>query len=269
MSSPLFHRFSFRAFGVEFEVKTNAPELLERLKRHFPPGFSNGKGRASVAYTLTDFRRRTGRYEIRDDEGEIARSTRLEDVLKSFESRLGIRIAEMAPRRVFVHAGVVARKDRVILLPGRSFTGKTTLVRELIRSGADYYSDEYAVLDSRGNVHPFPRALEIRASGSFNQRKVKPEVYGARIGQEPLPVGLVVLSSFDPESRWKPRKLSPGRAALALLLNTIPARRTPHNALQVIERVVSSATSVSSKRGEASETASAILQYFDDLHADN
>jgi len=206
---------------------------------------------------------------MRDDEGPIARSTRLGVVLDAFESALRIRIAEIAPRRVFVHAGVVGRRNHAIILPGRSYTGKTTLVRELIRSGADYYSDEYAVLDPGGRVHPFLRPLEIRFPGGVRQRKVDPQVYGARIGSKPLPVGLIVFSAFDPESRWRPRKLSPGRGALAVLLNTVPARRKPRNALEVIQRLVSSATIVTSKRGEASETAAAILKYFDDLYADN
>jgi hypothetical protein len=33
-------------------------------------------------------------------------------------------------------------------------------VAELVRAGATYYSDEFAVLDSRGRVHPFPRPSE-------------------------------------------------------------------------------------------------------------
>ena len=60
--------------------------------------------------------------------------------------------------RVFVHAGVVGWKGHAIVIPGRSRSGKTTLVAELVKAGAEYYSDEFAVLDAEGRVHPFPEA---------------------------------------------------------------------------------------------------------------
>ena len=64
---------------------------------------------------------------------------------------------------MFVHAGVVAVDGRALLLPGGSFTGKTTLVAALLRAGAQYGSDEYAVLDEAGLVLPaYPRPLSIR-----------------------------------------------------------------------------------------------------------
>ena len=66
-----------------------------------------------------------------------------------------VHVANYAPDRVFVHAGVVAWRGRALVLPGTSFAGKTTLVAELVRAGAIYYSDEYAVLDEQGRVHPY------------------------------------------------------------------------------------------------------------------
>ena len=38
-------------------------------------------------------------------------------------------------------------RGRAIVIPGRTFSGKSTLVAELVRAGATYYSDEYAVED--------------------------------------------------------------------------------------------------------------------------
>ena len=64
-----------------------------------------------------------------------------------------------------MHAGVVGWNGRALLLPGRTLSGKTTLVAELLRAGATYYSDELAVLDARGRVHPFPKPLAIREKG--------------------------------------------------------------------------------------------------------
>jgi hypothetical protein len=116
-------------------------------------------------------------------------------VLDAFESALRIRIAEMAPRRVFVHAGVVGRRNLAIILTGKSYTGKTTLVRELIRSGADYYSDEYAVLDAGGKVHPFLRPLEIRSlEASVKGRSIHKSIY-ASDWQQATARWLIVISA--------------------------------------------------------------------------
>ena len=51
-------------------------------------------------------------------------------------------------------AGVVGWENRAIVMPGASFAGKTTLVRAWLEAGATYYSDEFAVLDRAGRVHP-------------------------------------------------------------------------------------------------------------------
>src|SRR5882672_7568667 len=91
----------------------------------------------------------------------IARSRKFDEVLDAFESHVQLTVAEHAPRRVFVHAGVVGWNGRAILIPGLSHSGKTTLVHQLVRAGATYYSDEYEVVDARELVHPSPRPIAI------------------------------------------------------------------------------------------------------------
>ena len=71
-------------------------------------------------------------------------------------------MAEFARRRVFLHAGAVAWNGLGIVIPGGTMSGKTSLVRELLQAGALYYSDEYAVLDDLGRLHPYPQPLGVR-----------------------------------------------------------------------------------------------------------
>src|SRR5260370_40630879 len=92
-----------------------------------------------------------------------------------------------------------------------SHRGKTTTVDRLIRAGATCYSDEYAVLDERGRVHPYPRALGMRSPNSFESKKVRAEDIGAAVGSKPLRVGLVVSTNFKDGARWRPRPLSRGK----------------------------------------------------------
>jgi hypothetical protein len=194
----------------------------------------------------------------------IARSRRSRALLDRFESDLQLHVAERAPRHVFVHAGVVGWRGRAILLPGRSGAGKTMLVAELIRAGATYYSDEYAILDGRGRVRPFARPLAVRAEGSVRRRR-PPGAFGARTGTRALPVALVVVSRYRPGARWRLRRLSPGEGALALMAHTVPARRDPARVLAALQAVAVRAPVFRGVRGEAREAARALLVRLDAL----
>ena len=62
-----------------------------------------------------------------------------------------------------IHAGVVASKERGIIIVADSFLGKTTLVMALMRRGFRFLSDETAAIGRMdGRVYPFPRSLRIR-----------------------------------------------------------------------------------------------------------
>ena len=95
----------------------------------------------------------------------------LEVALTLLDSQMRLSIAANATDWLFVYAGVVALNDRALLVPGQTFTGKTMLVQALVQAGATYYSDEYAVLDDAGRVHPYPRPLSIRSSDGSPARQ--------------------------------------------------------------------------------------------------
>jgi serine kinase of HPr protein (carbohydrate metabolism regulator) len=194
------------------------------------------------------------------DHVRLARSKDQDQLFEAFESDLRLFVAELARDRVFVHAGVVGWKHRAIIIPGRSFSGKTTLVAELVKAGATYYSDEYAVLDHRGRVHPFLKPLEIREYGDTRQKKVEVNQLGGQSGTKPLPVSLVVVSRFRAEAKWRPRKLSPGKGILELLANTVSARRNPEQVFATLQQVAAKAPILKGVRGEASDIVKTILE---------
>lgn len=190
----------------------------------------------------------------------IARSPNLEDLWEVLESDLSSSIATTAKNWLFVHAGVVGWQGQAIVIPGQSFSGKTTLVKEFIQAGASYYSDEYAVLDRKGLVHPFPRPLSVRDSSGCVPRRITAEAVGAKIGATPLPVGLIVATHYEQQGRWRPRALSPGRGALVLLANTLAARSRPGQALDTIQGAISDAKTLQSPRGPAAEVVEKVLR---------
>jgi hypothetical protein len=177
-----------------------------------------------------------------------------------FESDLKLHVAAGARRRVFVHAGVVGWRGQAILIPGRSFSGKTTLVAELVRAGATYYSDEYAVLDAQGRVHPYPRPLSVRQNGKRVKRTA--QMLGGKSGTEPLAVGLVIVSRYKPGARWRPRALSAGEGALALIENTVSVQREPETVLETLRRAMPDAPVLKGVHGDARQVVDHIVKNF-------
>ncbi|HST54121.1 MAG TPA: hypothetical protein VLJ61_19090 [Pyrinomonadaceae bacterium] len=262
--------FAFESYGVRVGVRTNDPAALKHLSAHLPPGWKPARaGRVERLYSIfapSDTARARGvrRFNLLyGDAGRLARTQDLSEALEAFESDLQLYVAASARRRLFVHAGVVSWRGRAILLPGRSFAGKSTLVAALVGAGATYYSDEYAVLDRAGRVHPFARPIGLRGGATGRRKKVHVESLEGASGARPLPVGLVVLSEYREGARFRPRRLTEGQGLLALLSNTVSARRRPEEALCVLQRVASGAASYKAARGEAQGAATSILNLLD------
>ena len=194
---------SVLAYGVRIGIRANDPSVAEELAGHLPPDSKYNEysdvGRVySLVFEKDD---RSGRQQnsVYVDGALLARRSTLQAALRIFEADVQLYVAEMAPDRVFVHAGVVGCRGRAILLPGRSFTGKSTLVAELIRAGAEYYSDEYAVLDSAGERASLRTAASYptggssgrdEASGPHLRRACRKSPASCRVGGgEPVSIG--------------------------------------------------------------------------------
>src|SRR6267142_2291412 len=220
-------RLTLSAFGVRAGVRVNVSGLLPRVLPLLPPGWTKSH-RVIVErlYSLVVAQgcERAGMRRLHvlyADTMPVARGAALDQVLAALETDLHRYTAEATSDRTFLHAGVVGWQGRAIVLPGRSFSGKTTLVREMLRLGATYYSDEFAVVDDSGRVHPFARPLRIREEDSYIQTPCPAEKFGAATGVAPLTVGMTVICEYQKGARWQPTPLSQGLGALELLSNSI------------------------------------------------
>jgi hypothetical protein len=258
--------FSLKSYGVRIGIRSNDPAALDRVCQHLPNEWENVSSAVVDRVYSILIGRRGSRANVRrlnllyGDHVRLARSFDLDSLFETFESDLRLFVAELAKHRVFVHAGVVGWKGQAIVIPGRSYSGKSTLVAELVRAGATYYSDEYAVLDSRGRVHPFAKALELREEGEFRQTKITAVELGGHSGTKPLPVGLVLMTQFKSGARWRPRKLTAGKGVLEMLFNTVSARRSPERALATLQRVAAQADVLKGVRGNATEVVPVVLK---------
>ena len=257
---------TFSSYGTRFGLRATDPAVRERLFGLLPPGaVSSPSSLVQHLYSLHvgSDAASTGRrrfHLLYDGIQQIARTHNLEEALSVLGSHLHNQVAVSAQDRLFVHAGVVGWQGCALVIPGRSFSGKTSLTAALVRAGADYFSDEYAVFDSRGFVHPYPKPLSIRDAAGQPLEKRSAESLGGRTAAQPLPIGLILDTAYVPGTRWHPRFLSPGAALLTLLDNTVPARARPRQALEILHQAVSGAEGVRSRRGEADAVAEWMLK---------
>ncbi len=254
------HVLDMVAWGVPFRLVARSGELLERMRMEAPYGSVESRGASSPTRQFAIERTgRVARYRIVADGEKDAHGATLHHVLAKLRARLIVHVAEYAPDLVFVHAGVAAWRDRALVLPGFSQTGKSTLIAELIRAGATYYSDEFALLDCAGKVHPFPRELHLRLPGQSGKRPVPVSDLAGSTGAAPLSAAMVVFTHFQEGAKWHPETLTPGRAVLEALLHTSPVRRAPMRALAALTAMMRGATAWRTARGEAAEAARALL----------
>jgi len=207
-------------------------------------------------YSIVSARRSSLLYA---DAERIAQGGIVDELLDPLESDCRLFVAERARRRIFVHAGALGWRGRAILIPGRSFSGKSSLTAALVRLGARYYSDEYAVLDERGRLHPYPAKLSLRNLDGSPGRRIEVEEMGGRRGRAPIPVGAIIVCRFRAGARFRPRRQTRGQAVLALMANTVPARSRPEMALRTLERAADAATTLRGTRGDADEAARVIV----------
>jgi hypothetical protein len=256
------------SFGVKLRVYSTQRDIIKEIEKRLgiilPTGFYKKISPLQSAHNFSVRRNKTYEYVLFKGRNKIEFGNDREIFLKYLDWQIRLTIAEFAEARVFLHAGVVGWKGEAILVPARSFQGKTTLVKELTKLGAEYYSDEYAVLDEEGFVHPFPKMLSIRGlKDDYRQTDCPVESLGGIKGEKPLPVGMVLITEYERGADWKPQILSEGLGVMEMLSHTIPIRYNPKFSLKVLNKTANRAIIVKTKRGEAKEFALKLLSFFE------
>lgn len=262
----------FTAFGVPVRARANRADLRDRLREVMPPHATPEPDLTTPdAVGLTVELRGAGacpcgehhprRLVVVDGAETVGGGS--DDTLVA-RARAGVKlaVAERAPRHVFVHAGAVVVGGRAIVIPGHSFSGKTTLVRALVERGAGYLSDDYAVVDEAGHVHPFAQRLGMRAPGSPEQREVDPAEIGW-VAAAPVPLGLVVVTRYVAGTHLTPEPLTRAGAVADLMSHAVAGRSAPARVLAYLATAAAGASAYRGVRGEAAPAAEAILAIAD------
>lgn len=244
-------------YGVRVGFRTNHPGALAAIDSISIPGArACDPGESGLAYSLkSDEAAHVHAAYI--GSRRLIQASNLDCVIDFVRSHVRHVIAENSSERLFVHAGVVGWRGSAILLPGRSRAGKSLLVRELIRAGATYFSDEFAVLDANGFVYSFAHPISVRTPNG----KIEwlPSQRRPEQAAEPLPVGLVLFTKYMAGAVFRPERLTDGQAVLELLQHFVAVRKNPRAALRIARSVIAGTQAFSSPRGEAHCVAKALL----------
>lgn len=97
-----------------------------------------------------------------------------------FEWGLNWCVATQAHHYLMLHAAVVARGDRAVILPGDPGAGKSTLTAALVNRGWRLLSDEMTLLDPDTlAVQPIPRPVSLKNASIHAIRRFAPDtVFG-------------------------------------------------------------------------------------------
>jgi hypothetical protein len=249
------HSLEFIAFGLVARVVSPDAELLAEAVEGLPPGWrAHSGGAVSVEFGITE----DGEVTVND--ATVAATGSRGGALFVLSGTVRHHVAERAPGYVFIHAGVVAAGEAGIVIPGRSMTGKSTLVHALVRAGATYLSDEYAVVDPDAMIHPYPKPISLRLDPLTWRFPPDASVPSEQIGTAPVRARLIVATTFERDATWRPDILTAGEAALALIDNTVVARTRPGDSIAAATRLSGQALSLGGARGDAAVTAAAILE---------
>ncbi len=263
--------YAFEAFGVKVGIRTNDLGVLERIKVGLPfllPIDIREISMDEAEHIFSVYWSKSSRQSnlVYCGDQEVVRQSFNDRKIDLIESNIRLTIAEFAEHYVFIHAGAIAYKGKAIIIPARSFSGKTTLVAEFAKLGFEYYSDEYAVLDKNGLVHPFTKKLSIRGIiDDYTQVDIPVEELGGRKGIKPIEVGLILVSKFTKKGRFSPELLSAGEGIIESIANSVSIRQNPQFVLQVLSRVMNTAKIVKTNRGEAKKFIGKFLPYLDEI----
>lgn len=247
---------TWRSFGYVMQFRWSEPSLESLLDSVVLPGWERADGVSPDAVFVLE-PSPSGVSIARDQELPVPIPLSMAgDELKR---QAHMHLATYAPDTVFVHAGVVLGPTGLILLPGRSYAGKSTLVRALVKQGCRYFSDEFAIVHSDGLVSPFPRDLSQR-DGANPDIMIPPDELGWTPDLGPSRVAAVVSVSYSNEWTWEVETIGAGTAMLRLFENTVSAQIAPDRALRYFPKMLENAVCLSGQRGEVDVAAKALME---------
>ena len=250
--------FAIQAFGCNIRVIADSEPVLRILEKYLLPSLPrtvSGSAKREIAMRIS--RRPHGHQLSCDHTTQVPADERclILEAMRLLDEAILKRLSGFAA----VHAGMVKINGQGLLLPGKTNAGKSALVAELLRQGAEYLSDEYAILDAEGRAHAYPRPLLLRNAGT-EQVPALAEEWNTVIPDAPVPVGWILALQYDPAARWNIAPMAQSEAVLLLLRNTPQRLVDDPQLFAAFQRVAYRARCYEGCRNDAQNAAEQILQ---------
>jgi hypothetical protein len=188
-------------------------------------------------------------------------------------------VLSLIPNYHIMHAGVVAWREKAVLLCGEANRGKTTLTLGLVRAGWKFLSDEIAFIDvDRCTVAPFPRAIgmrensipmfpEIRQEHLIETKSLAGEpkwlvdvgaVFPGTLAEETSIAAIVLLDGFGSSPNLTP--LPASEAMFDCVKVTHSAEDDPMKMMLNVAEIVNRTRCVRLRAGTVTDTAAALTE---------
>ena len=258
--------FDFESYGVNVRIFGNDQGLIDDAadvaRRSLLGELREGKFNTVDQIFELNRSPKGGSFRMTRNGKYLAWGRSRKKFLKFFYSIIRVAVGENAVGRVFLHAGAVGWKGRVIVMPADSFQGKSTLVSELVRQGATYLSDDFAIIDEDCLVYPFARDISLRTDRYVPYELSMSDLGGVK-EELPQPIGLVLLTQYKKDAVWRPKILTPGVGIMKIMPFALSLNSRPEFTLKVLHNVSSRAIIASGSRGSAEFFAETLLNFVD------
>jgi hypothetical protein len=238
-------RREYEILGIKVKVYSNITGLRDSLKAlysAFPKGELLAKNTEGVAYSVLEEKNgHSGKrpFVILEGDQPVYRAADEEKLFLYLEWFINGALLSKLDQFYQLHAGVVSKNGKGIILPGPSGSGKTTLVIELLKHGFEYLSDEVALIDPETlKVFPFPRNLYVRKKdadflslfqfsgpgkrlSTFERRlNIEVRVPEALVG-DPIGVTHVIFPTYSPSEKPQLILISRGAALIKMVKSSL------------------------------------------------
>ncbi len=248
--------YAFESMGLRIGVQSEDSKIIEQIRQRAIPIWRECEStNLDLEYTLLSSE---DTYLIKRNDEVLGRCRKYDDLMDEFDRWVHIDIGANSKNFVFIHAGAVVWQGSGLILPGKSMAGKTTLVKTLIGLGADFYSDEFAVIDKHGQLHSYPRDLGSREPDG-SQNNIPALELGWKSSMPDVDIKLVASITYNPKLKSEFRQCSRGLGILSLLNNAVGARTQPENTVNHIEQLAKHADFIEGERGDALQTAKQLI----------
>jgi hypothetical protein len=190
-----------------------------------------------------------------------------------------VQLQRRRPDLYFVHAGVLERGGRALMLVAPSGGGKSTTVWGLVHHGFRYLSDELAPIDVHTmTVHPYPRAITLkrlpprayplpgRARSTSRGVHVPTDALAGGVGGHAVPLAAVFFLRYTPDARGPAiERIGTAQAGARLYANALNALAHPGDGLDAALAITARTACFQLSTADLAATCALVKATLDDL----